>query len=85
MQAGPIVPGIKAQWSQRILEAELELANEHAARLAAYEAHVKRMQDVEQMSKKHYEAGRLPLVGYSEAKFFRAEAELWLAKEKAKP
>jgi RNA polymerase sigma factor (sigma-70 family) len=84
MQDRSTIPNGTAPWSRRILEAELEIAKDHVARVAAYEAHAKRMRDLDDWAKKVHAIGQLTAAQYAEARFFHAEAELWLAKEKAK-
>jgi hypothetical protein len=66
------------------LEAELEVAATKAEKLAALDAHLTRMKDNEKLWKASIEAGRGSPVDFAKAKFARLDAELRLAKEKAK-
>lgn len=60
-------------WSRRVLEAELE-----GGKAGAREAHLKRMAGLEQMAKARYDAGQVGIVEWGGARFYRAEAELWV-------
>jgi hypothetical protein len=79
-------------WSKRILEADRELAVDGKAVVAALEGHRDRMTEIEKKIKK-YEAERAAPKGsyqpyqrarIASAAFYRAEAELWLQRAKAK-
>ena len=75
-----------SRWAQRLLTAELELSDKKADRVAVYEAHLKRMKEVEDEFKKEVEGvkggeGVADLA--AEAKFHRLEAEILLEREKA--
>jgi hypothetical protein len=75
-----------SRWAQRLLTAELELSDKKADRVAAYEAHLKRMKEVEDEFKKEVEGvkggeGVADLA--AEVKFHRLEAEIILEREKA--
>jgi hypothetical protein len=73
-----------AEWSPHLLEAELEVATTKADRLAALEAHLARMKDNEKIWQGRFDAGRVLAVDLTRARFARLDAELRLAKEKAK-
>jgi len=75
-----------SRWAQRLLTAELELSDKKADRVAAYEAHLKRMKEVEDEFKKEVEGvkggeGVADLA--AEAKFHRLEAEIMLERARA--
>jgi hypothetical protein len=75
-----------SRWAQRLLTAELELSDKKADRVAVYEAHLKRMKEVEDEFKKEVEGvkggeGVADLA--AEVKFHRLEAEILLEREKA--
>jgi hypothetical protein len=65
------------QWARRLLIAEEELSDNKAERVAAYEAHLQRMKEVEDFFKK--QAGDDETDRFAaEAKFHRLEAEIML-------
>jgi hypothetical protein len=75
-----------SRWAQRLLTAELELSDKKADRLAAYEAHLKRMKEVEDEFKKEVEGvkgGEGVADLDAEVKFHRLEAEIMLERAKA--
>jgi tetratricopeptide (TPR) repeat protein len=65
-------------WAERLLTAELELCDQKTARVAAYEAHLLRMQKAQDELKSRS-------VDAHEAAFRRLEAEIRLEREKARP
>ena len=70
--------------SRRLLDAELEVASNKAAKVLAYKAHLDRMKTVEQKMKKIVATQAAP-PGYTwVAEYNRLEAEIWLAKAKQK-
>jgi hypothetical protein len=73
------------RWSQRLLTAELELSDKKADRVAAYEAHLKRMKEVEDVIKMEVEGvkGSEGVADEVEGKFHRLEAEIMLERAKA--
>jgi hypothetical protein len=74
------------QWSQRLLTAELELSDKKADRVAAYEVHLLRMKELEDVFKKAAERAKAGAyaAAYAEAKFHRLEAEIMLERAKGK-
>ena len=64
--------------SLRALEAERELSKKTDRQLAALDHHLRRMRNVERINKDRFEAGRIPLHDFAQARFYRAQAELWL-------
>jgi hypothetical protein len=72
-------------WSRRWLEAERALNEKQADQVAACEAHLNRMKDLEKAARNAHEAklAKGPWV-VSAARFYRVEAEIWLAEARAK-
>ena len=70
--------------SRRLLQAELEKAQDKTQRVAALEAHFERMVEVEKTNKDRFEAGKIPTQLLEESRFYRCEAELSLLREKKK-
>lgn len=68
--------------SIHVLKAQREMGRTKAERLAAYEAHLKRMRHIEEVDKERFEAGRLNLAEYAEAQFYRLDAEIDLERAK---
>jgi RNA polymerase sigma factor (sigma-70 family) len=73
-----------ANWSPHLLAAELDVAATRAEKLAALQDHVDRLKEFEKQVKAAMDAGRARPWDYASARCFRLEAELRLAKEKAK-
>jgi hypothetical protein len=78
------------QWAQRLLTAELELADKQADRVAVYEAHVLRLKELEEEFKKMEQAfkkedkeGQLNVYS-AEAAFHRLQAQIMLEREKGR-
>jgi hypothetical protein len=73
------------RWSRRWMEAERDMAANKAKRLAAFQSHLERMKILE---KEVHDYGSLrstiPVQQMAATTFYRAEAETWLAEEKAK-
>ena len=72
------------RWSRRWMEWERDLAATKAERVAAAEKHLDRMKALE-TEIRNYGAihSTIPMKQMQAAAFYRAEAELWLAKEKS--
>jgi hypothetical protein len=71
------------RWSHRWLTAQQTLAGTKAERTAAAEAHLARMKKLEEVAKATVRVGTAcPLDGRA-AKFYVAEAEVWLAQAKS--
>jgi hypothetical protein len=81
------VKGVSADnvylWSVRWLEAQRAVSVQKADRVAACEAHLARMKKLAEMVDKVVQAGGLQGFQAFGTKFFRAEAEVWLAEAKA--
>jgi hypothetical protein len=71
-------------WSCRILETAQELRPDKADRLAALQAHVDRMREVERFAVTLAKTGQGTQDQATAAEYFRLEAELWLTKAKNK-
>jgi hypothetical protein len=70
-------------WSIRWLKAQRDLGAKHEDHVAALEAHLKRMIEL-QNRVKQVSKDLLPPRAELEAEWYRLEAQLWLAKEKAR-
>jgi hypothetical protein len=70
-------------WSVRWLNAQRDLASKKEGQIDALEDHLRRMQDLQRRVEK-LAPGLVTLTEVHSAEFYRVEAELWLAQEKAK-
>jgi RNA polymerase sigma factor (sigma-70 family) len=68
--------------ARRLLQAELEKAKKQEERIAAWQAHLDRLAEVERVNKDRYEVGRISSQDYQASRFWRLEAELGLARAK---
>jgi RNA polymerase sigma factor (sigma-70 family) len=84
VQQGTINGAEIADWSPHLLAAELDVATTPAERRAAIQAHVERLKEFERLTKAYVDAGRSRATEMARARCLRLEAELLLAKEKAK-
>ena len=75
------------RWSVRWLDAEKQLSDQRADRIAAYKGHYERMRDLERLIRRLRGSGQSTIDEVSATAFYRAEAEVWLleAKEGRKP
>jgi hypothetical protein len=66
--------------SRELLKAEVRLAakKNDGSIIAAHQAHVQRMQQLERISQAKYEAGQVAITGYAQVTYARIEAEIWL-------
>jgi len=71
-------------WSRRWLEAEQALATDKAGRLAALQAHLDRMRKWEATKTEQRKQGFVAAYEVPQARFYRLEAEIWLAEAKGK-
>jgi hypothetical protein len=71
------------RWSRRWMEAERDLANTKAERAAVLQGHFDRMKKLEE-EVQAYARSTIPLQQLAATKFYRAEAEGWLAEAKDK-
>jgi hypothetical protein len=83
IKAGKQVPEFSI-WSRRWLQAELPLCRKQAEKIAAYKTHLDRTKEVERIAKLQYDIGRMSAVEYSTAKYYRLQAEVWVARAQAK-
>jgi hypothetical protein len=67
-------------WSNLLLQVELDQTNDRAERLAALEAHHRRVQDLEALVDKVRRLGLGRPIEVGETEYFRLEAEYWLAR-----
>jgi hypothetical protein len=70
------------RWSRRWLEAEHSLANAKDKRVAAYAGHLERMRTLEEVREKLVKDGFASKVDLAAVRFYRLEAERWLADAK---
>ncbi len=66
------------QASQKLLQAELDLSHKGEDHLAALEAQVKRIREVEIVEKARSDAGQIHISGYDSVRLSRIRAEIWL-------
>lgn len=83
-----ISPWVKADqvyhWSLRWVRLDSTLNSKKDARVSAYEAHLKRMRQLEQVARTLRDAELVTVSEALAAEYYRLEAEGWLADEKAK-
>jgi outer membrane protein TolC len=72
------------RWSHRWLVAQQEMAGTKAEREAAAAAHLGRVKDLEKAAEKLVKTGVAPPLEGKAARFYVAEAEVWLAQAKGK-
>jgi hypothetical protein len=82
----PKGPGFESiyLWSRRWLEAEQAAAADKAGRLAALQAHLERMKKWETIKTEALKQGLAPKYEVPQARFYRLEAESWLAETQGK-
>jgi RNA polymerase sigma factor (sigma-70 family) len=83
-QAGKILPFPVLDAAQRLFKAEVERSATKENRLAAYEAHLRRITAIGTLAKEKLENGRIAIADVMETKSYRLEAEILLEREKAK-
>jgi phosphoserine phosphatase len=71
------------RWSRRWMEAECDLATTKAERVAALQGHFERTKKLEE-EVQAYTGSTIPFQQLAATKFYRAEAETWLAEAKDK-
>jgi hypothetical protein len=84
MRAGNGSPKELFGWSRRILEAELPLCVNEAARVAAYRANVERTREVERILNRAVQTGIARVADAAAATYYRVEAEILLFKTTGK-
>jgi RNA polymerase sigma factor (sigma-70 family) len=82
-QAGVGTGEALAVWSRKVAEAELDRGNRQAG-LAALEDHVARVKEWEKVTQARFDAGRVSPQDLAAARYARLDAEIWLARVKAK-
>ncbi len=70
--------------AHRLLAAELAAAAAKADRVAAYQAHLDRITDIERIVKLKFAAGKIADADMADAEYYHIEAEILLEREKAK-
>jgi multidrug efflux pump subunit AcrA (membrane-fusion protein) len=73
-----------ATWSLRWLNAQREMSGKKEDQIAALEAHLNRMKELQKRVTEMNKNGLASSLEVSAVEFHRREAELWLAREKAK-
>src|SRR5262249_25367116 len=68
--------------SKRLLEAERESSPKRADQIAACEAHLNRMKEIENVNRQRFNAGRIGIQDLAESTYYRIEAEIWLERAK---
>jgi hypothetical protein len=71
-------------WSVRWLNAQRDMSDKKDEQIAALEAHLKRMKDLQKKLNALAQGGLVPQLDITAAAWYVAEAEVWLEKEKAK-
>ena len=66
-------------WSVRWLEAERALSDQTEDRIAALEAHLERVREIEQVTKRQFQQRISSLYEVSASEYYVAEAEVWVA------
>ncbi|HLJ93048.1 MAG TPA: hypothetical protein VKU02_07635 [Gemmataceae bacterium] len=70
------------RWSKRWLEAELELTDQKANRVAIYQAHKDRMRELARITRDRYRNRINTIEEATATEFYIAEAEVWLEQAK---
>jgi hypothetical protein len=68
----------------QLLEAELSVSSDRRARVAAYEASLKRTRELQTVADKRFDEGTESQAGISKMKLHRTQIEIGLAKEQSK-
>jgi hypothetical protein len=66
-------------WSERLLKAELAVADKPNERRAARERHIARLRAIEEVNKQRFDAGRIAVQDYLSSQYNRLDAEIDLA------
>ena len=70
--------------SRRLVEAQRDMNDRKEDLLNALKDHVERMKQIEKLNQERFDAGRIPIYDLAESTYYRAEAEIWLERAKAK-
>jgi hypothetical protein len=73
-----------SSWSTRWLEAEIDVAADATAKTSAFKAHLSRMKEVEKSATALAKTGQGREADALAARFFRNQAEIWLARGRTK-
>jgi hypothetical protein len=85
IESGRSLPDEKVcVWSRRWLHAQLAVTRKPADAITAYKDHLKRTKEVERIAKIQYKEGKITIVVYTTAQYYRVQAEIWLAKAQSK-
>jgi len=68
----------------RWLHAEPGWTSDAKNKMTALESHLQRMKELQLRTEKMYKSGLVSLLDATATEFYRAEAELWLAREQSK-
>lgn len=82
--AAPDTADESVQVSLRLLEAELDLAEDRKARVDVLASHLNRMKELEETQKSRFRAGRETVDAATRAEYYRLDAEIRLLREKSK-
>jgi hypothetical protein len=82
MENRPPIGELLYRWSCRWLESERELSDQKEEQMAAFLGHLNRMKDLERITKDRWRERFIPIEESTAAQFYRAEAEIWLARIK---
>jgi outer membrane protein TolC len=83
-KAGRITPDKLIAASRRLVEAQRDMSKTKEDLLNALRDHVERMKQHEKIYQQMVDVGRLPRYEMAESTYYRAEAEIWLERAKAK-
>jgi hypothetical protein len=70
-------------WSRRWLQAKLAVTRKKAGKVGAYKEHLQHMKAVEKSAKRLVDLGKTSVITYTTAKYYRLQAEIWLAQARS--
>jgi hypothetical protein len=82
IESRPPLGELLYRWSCRWLDAEREMSGRQEDRIAAYQAHLRRMRELERVARDRFRNRFVPVDEDTAAQFYRAEAEIWLERAK---
>lgn len=82
--AGQITGNYVFDAAARLVQADLDTCEGRAARIAACQSHLSRMQEVEAVLEAKYRAGKIGIAERAPGEFYRLDAEIRLEQEKLK-
>jgi RNA polymerase sigma factor (sigma-70 family) len=68
---------------RRWLDSQLDMTDKQSDRVAALEAHLQRMKELEKVQQARFDAGRIATPDLAQAKYYRLEAEIMLERAKS--